>query len=372
MPAPRDPELLAKAARLYFLDDRSQDDVAAILGTTRSNVSRMVRQARDLGIVEIRIVAPAQRDHELELALRARYPLADARVLEVNAETEVLAGVGHLAARWLDETLRDGQVVALSWGHSLQAMVRDVDLARRDVEVVQLVGGLSALDSAVTGQELVRELSERIGARHRYLHAPALFGSAEALTLPAASRHRRRAGRGQAGRHGHGRHRRRRHRLLGALLDALALSPAERAFDAAGAVGDVCGRFYDRPAGRCPARSTSVSWPSPSTTSGPSPPWPGSRPGRRRPSASSAPCGAGSSTSLSVTSRRRGRSSASTEEPRPWSFDTCGTSSPSPRSCTSAGRPSACASPSRRSASRSSRWSASWACGCWSVAGGWS
>jgi DNA-binding transcriptional regulator LsrR (DeoR family) len=247
MPAPRDPELLAKAARLYFLDDRSQDDVAAILGTTRSNVSRMVRQARDLGIVEIRIVAPGQRDHELEQALRARYPLAEARVLEVNAETEVLDGVGHLAARWLDETLRDGQVVALSWGHSLQAMVRAVDLARRDVEVVQLVGGLSALDSAVTGQELVRELSERIGARHRYLHAPALFGSAEALTLlrqeqaiAGALDAAKRAdmaivGIGAAG-----------IGSSGALLDALALSRAERAsFDAAGAVGDVCGRFYD-------------------------------------------------------------------------------------------------------------------------------
>jgi DNA-binding transcriptional regulator LsrR (DeoR family) len=207
----------------------------------------MVRQARDLGIVEIRIVAPAQRDHELELALRARYPLAEARVLEVGAETEVLAGVGRLAARWLDETLRDGQVVALSWGHSLQAMVRAVDLARRDVEVVQLVGGLSALNSAVTGQELVRELSERIGARHRYLHAPALFGSAEALamllrerTIAAALDAAKRAdiaivGIGTPG--------------IGsseALLTALALTPEERAaFDAARPVGDVCGRYYD-------------------------------------------------------------------------------------------------------------------------------
>src|SRR5688500_7835667 len=50
MPPVRDPELLAKAARLYFLEDRSQDDVAAVLGTTRSNVSRMLKQARDLGI----------------------------------------------------------------------------------------------------------------------------------------------------------------------------------------------------------------------------------------------------------------------------------------------------------------------------------
>jgi len=248
MPAPRDPALLAKAARLYFLEDRSQDDVAAVLGTTRSNVSRMLKQARDLGIVEIRIVDPAGRDQELELALRARFGLADARVLEATPDTDVLAGVGRLAMRWLDGTLRDGQVVALSWGQTLQAVVRAVDgLSRRDVEVVQLVGGLSALDSAVTGQELVHELSERMGARHRYLHAPALFGSAEALTMML--RERTIAGALDAakaadiavvgiGTPGVG--------SSEALLDALGLSPAERAeFDASGAVGDICARFYD-------------------------------------------------------------------------------------------------------------------------------
>jgi DNA-binding transcriptional regulator LsrR (DeoR family) len=244
MPAPRDPALLAKAARLYFVEDRSQDDVATVLGTTRSNVSRMLKQARELGIVEIRIVDPAGRDQELELALRARFGLLDARVLETGPEADVLAGVGRLAVRWLDESLRDGQVVALSWGHSLEAMVRAVDgLSRRDVEVVQLVGGLSSLDSAATGQELVRELSERMGARHRYLHAPALFGSAEALTLMRRERTLAAAksadlavvGIGTPG--------------IGsskALLDALGLSPAQRAeFDASGAVGDVCARFYD-------------------------------------------------------------------------------------------------------------------------------
>ena len=248
MPSPRDPALLAKAARLYFLDDRSQDDVAAILGTTRSNVSRMLKQARDLGIVEIRIVDPAGRDQELELALRDRFPLVDARVLEVAPDTDVLPGVGRLAVRWLDETLRDGQVVALSWGQALEAMVDAVDwLSRRDVEVVQLVGGLSSLDSAATGQELVRELSERMGARHRYLHAPALFGSAEALamllrerTIAAALDAAKRADLAMVGIGTPG---------IGsseALLTALALTPGERAaFDAARPVGDVCGRYYD-------------------------------------------------------------------------------------------------------------------------------
>jgi DNA-binding transcriptional regulator LsrR (DeoR family) len=248
MPPVRDPELLAKAARLYFLEDRSQDDVAAVLGTTRSNVSRMLKQARDLGIVQIRIVDPARRDHELEQAVASRFGLADARVLEATPETDVLPGVGRLAVRWLEETLRDGQVVALSWGHTLQAMVRAVDgLSRRDVEVVQLVGGLSALASAVTGQELVRELSERMGARHRYLHAPALFGSAEALAMmlreQAIADALDAAKRADVavvgiGTPGIG--------SSGALIDALGLTPAQRAdFDACGPVGDVCARFYD-------------------------------------------------------------------------------------------------------------------------------
>jgi DNA-binding transcriptional regulator LsrR (DeoR family) len=247
MPPPRDPALLAKAAHLYFIEDRPQDDIAAILGTTRSNVSRMLKQARDLGIVEIRIVDPAGRDQELERALAGRFGLADARVLVASPETDVLAGVGRLAVRWLDETLRDGMVVALSWGQTLQAVVRAVDGLSRDVEVVQLVGGLSALDSALTGQELVHELSERMGARHRYLHAPALFGSAEALAMmlqepaiagaldAAKAADVAMVGIGAAG--------------LGssrALVDSLGLSPAERAqFDASGPVGDVCARYYD-------------------------------------------------------------------------------------------------------------------------------
>src|SRR4029453_227101 len=248
MPPTRDPSLLARAARLYFVEDRSQDDVAAALGTTRSNVSRMLKQARDLGIVEIRIVDPARRDHGLELALRDRFPLVDSRVLEAAPDTDVLPGVGRLAVRWLDETLRDGQVVALSWGQTLEAMVQAVDgLSRRDVEVVQLVGGLSSLAAAAPGQELVHELSERMGARHRYLHAPALFGSAEALamllrerTIAAALATAKRADIAAGG--------------IGtprsgspeALLTALGLSPAERAaFDAARPVGDVCGRYYD-------------------------------------------------------------------------------------------------------------------------------
>ncbi len=40
---------------MYFLDGRSQDDIARVIGTSRSNVSRMLTAARAQGVVEIRV-----------------------------------------------------------------------------------------------------------------------------------------------------------------------------------------------------------------------------------------------------------------------------------------------------------------------------
>ena len=88
------------------------------------------------------------------------------------------AAAGDLAAQWLDESLRDGQVLGLSWGTSLQAMVDSFSVDQpRSVEVVPLVGGLSTVVSLVSGEELVRELAGKLGATYRYLHAPGLLRS---------------------------------------------------------------------------------------------------------------------------------------------------------------------------------------------------
>jgi len=248
MPAPRDRAALIKAARMYFLDGRSQDDVARALGTSRSNVSRILSAARAQGIVEIRVHDQTSREKELENALRERFGLTHIRVAAFRPGVDASAAAGDLAAQWLDESLRDGQVLALSWGTSLQAMVESFSVDQpRSVEVVPLVGGLSTAESLVAGQELVRELAGRLGATYRYLHAPAMLRSEVArdslLAEPAIAEVLQRAetadiavvGIGSVGTGS-----------SNAIIDGLGLSAAERtAFLAADPVGDMCCRFFD-------------------------------------------------------------------------------------------------------------------------------
>jgi DNA-binding transcriptional regulator LsrR (DeoR family) len=248
MPASRDRTSLVKAARMYFLDGRSQDDIARVIGTSRSNVSRMLTAARAQGVVEIRVHGQIARSGELEQALRERFGLAHVRVASFQPGMDAQEAAGELAARWLDETLCDGSVLGLSWGTSLQAMVSAVLVDQpRSVEVVPLVGGLKAAESLVAGQELVRELAGRLGATYRYLHAPALLHSKTVrqalLTEPAIREVMARArsadiamvGVGTVGRGS-----------SNEIVDGLGLTAAERrAFLAAGPVGDTCCRFFD-------------------------------------------------------------------------------------------------------------------------------
>jgi DNA-binding transcriptional regulator LsrR (DeoR family) len=170
---------------MYYVDQLSQQQIATALRTSRSNVSRMLTAACDAGLVEIRIVDPAGRDAELEQRLRATFGLRDARVAALPRTPgahDPLAAVGTLAARLLTESVADSMTVALSWGTALQSMVWAVQTERPyAVQLAQLVGGLSAIRNEISGLELVRELSVRLGARHvHYLHAPAAFTSREA------------------------------------------------------------------------------------------------------------------------------------------------------------------------------------------------
>jgi DNA-binding transcriptional regulator LsrR (DeoR family) len=248
MPPPRDQQFLVKAARLYYEEGRSQNEIANTLKVSRSSVSRMLAAARERGIVRIQINDPTGRDMDLETELATRFGLRDCRVAETHRGDRPLSRVGDLGARWLLDSLQSGQEVGISWGHGVQAVVRHVpDEGGLDVEVLPLVGGLSVVDSAITGEELVRDLSGRVGGRFQRLHAPALLTSKAGrdvlLAEPTVQRTLEAARRVQValvgiGSAGQG--------SSAALVRAMNLTDDERAaFESAHPAGDVCARFFD-------------------------------------------------------------------------------------------------------------------------------
>jgi DNA-binding transcriptional regulator LsrR (DeoR family) len=174
---PADARAAAEVSRLFFDRQLTKVQIGAQLGISRFRVARLIDQALDGGLVRIEFRDVGATDRELAAALEARFAL-DLCVVAGAGSGDPIDHVGRLAAGMIDELVGPGDVVGIAWGSTLAAVVRAMP-TRVDpsIEVVQLAGSSSRLDRALDPGELARSLADRLGARHRPLHAPAFVAT---------------------------------------------------------------------------------------------------------------------------------------------------------------------------------------------------
>lgn len=177
---------LADVAQQYFLDDMTQEQIARRLGVSRSNVSRMLKEARERGLVEIRVHHPLRTSLALQEAIVAALPLHTCLVLATDADTERpsllqngtaaegrVTTLGALAARYLNEQIGMDAVVGVGWGSTVYSVVTSGYIERKlDTAVVQLMGSMGGATPDIDGGQVASRLGRALGAKVYYLHAP--------------------------------------------------------------------------------------------------------------------------------------------------------------------------------------------------------
>lgn len=166
---------------LHFIEGMKQSDIAAALNLSASKVNRLITQGRKLGMVKIAIESPFQQLVDLEQALMTATGLAGAVVaptISGNPDT-TLQQVGRAAANHLLETLRDGDVIAITGGKAVSAVVANLEPERSfDVTVVPLTGGVQG-KYYTDVNHLATQLAERLGGTTMLVHAPLFAESRE-------------------------------------------------------------------------------------------------------------------------------------------------------------------------------------------------
>jgi len=168
-------EMLARGAYLYYERGLDQSAVAAELGMSRSNVSRLLKDAKDRGLVQIHIQWPMGRHAELEQRLKDRFRLQEAVVLSDTDldQRESEKRIGQLAAQYLDSRLTPDAVLGVSYGRAIHQVVQGYrGRIRPGMTVVQMMGGIGSAHQQVDGPDLACGLAAAIGCKYCYLHAP--------------------------------------------------------------------------------------------------------------------------------------------------------------------------------------------------------
>jgi DNA-binding transcriptional regulator LsrR (DeoR family) len=146
-------ELFQRAviARRYYLEGRTRVQIAQEFGLSRFKVARMLDEAIESGMVEIRIHNPGAIDVELSTAL------------------DHVDAVARAMAELLQSILRDGDVVGVDCGRTLTHIAPYLTSLPR-CDVVQLTGMAGPITS--NGTDLVRRISEVSGGESWPLYAP--------------------------------------------------------------------------------------------------------------------------------------------------------------------------------------------------------
>lgn len=233
------------AARRFFLDGASKSDIALELGISRFKVARLLDDAVRDGIVRIEIDSVPEIDVVLSRELAIAQGIRSAVVVRTIGGPEEFerAQLGRACATLLADTLEETDVLGISWGRTLHALVGQLPRLPA-CAVVQLVGSVPSLELDVNSMEVLRRVAERAGGPVFPLHVPLILDTPEMAAALRIDPHVRRT-----------------LAMFGTLTRAIvgigawsaggstvraALSAADATtVDAGGAVADVCSIVFD-------------------------------------------------------------------------------------------------------------------------------
>ena len=175
---PIDRRLLTKVSRYYYEETISESEIATRLNLSRSKVSRLLKEARMIGIVHISVVPPPGIYVELEARLEKKFNLLETVVVDIAESTtpDTLARqLGLAAARHLQMNLMEGEIIGISWGRTLSAMANAIQPQRsKDNLVIQIIGGLGPPTSEAHATEVCWRMANALSCDVMLLPAPGI------------------------------------------------------------------------------------------------------------------------------------------------------------------------------------------------------
>jgi|SaaInlStandDraft_1057018.scaffolds.fasta_scaffold98950_2 deoxyribonucleoside regulator len=173
--------LLSNVAVLYYKEGLTQSEISKRIGVSRASVVNYLRQARDTGIVDIRIEGSGFASTGLSRKLCQKFGLKDVYIAPSNSDqadqTRLVAQVSGMA---MFDLLQPKDWLGVSWGGTVQLTANSFpNRPVADLSICQILGSMSSPDLA-SAEDCAIQIARKTGARCYTLHAPALL-SDEAL-----------------------------------------------------------------------------------------------------------------------------------------------------------------------------------------------
>ncbi|MFE8697382.1 sugar-binding transcriptional regulator [Cytobacillus sp. FJAT-53684] len=183
---------IVDAAKMYYLLDYNQNEIAKAMGISRPTVSRLLQLAKSEGIVKIQITDPTEESMDFSQRLEQKFGLKKAIVASIpQYEDHIIKNyLGEKAALYLHEIVKDNDIIGVTWGTTLYHIA--IELQQKfvkDVKVIQLKGGVSHSEKNTYASEILYLFGQAFNTVPHHLPLPAIVDHVLVKQAMEADRH---------------------------------------------------------------------------------------------------------------------------------------------------------------------------------------
>ncbi|MHA7845897.1 sugar-binding transcriptional regulator [Serratia sp. D1N4] len=171
----QDNELLTEIAVAYYQDEITQEEIAKKFGISRIKVGRLLKRAKEEGIVEITVRYHPVFSTRLEQQMLERFPISRALIaLDHQDEEEQRRQVAALVSGYLAMSLKDDMVLTVGQGRNVAAIADHIgSVAQKNCKFICGIGGTHRPGDAINADHISRRLAKKFGGSSETLYAPA-------------------------------------------------------------------------------------------------------------------------------------------------------------------------------------------------------
>lgn len=184
--------LVLKAAYLYYIENKSQNEIASQLKISITTVSRLLKKAKEEKIVEFVIRDPYVECIRLEENLKNAFNLKDVVIAPAatgensgeDYEDNVKKLVALEGARYLQRIIKEGDVLGITWGSTIYHMINYLNPAQKvKADFVTLHGSIAFCESELDVRTLTTRIAKAFSGNNYTLLTEALMSSKKAADV---------------------------------------------------------------------------------------------------------------------------------------------------------------------------------------------
>lgn len=176
---------LAQVAELYYISGLTQSEIAGRFDLSKMQISRLLREAHQLGIVEFKIHHPRSLELELAHELQEKYALRGVLAVRTSHSdrltSDVARDVARSAADYLLTLLQPNTTLAIPWSSTLALLAQALPYRPiANLRVVQMLGALTLSADRFNPYDAFKLIGTQLDAEMYPLHAPTLLATKHA------------------------------------------------------------------------------------------------------------------------------------------------------------------------------------------------